>query len=463
MVSPTQSSIRSARRRKAKKAYACCVNLALGTALVLVLFCNSIWAGLLSIRPKILATSLLSRSHTTPQEKQQHLPNEHGEKEEEVVEGEEEEEEVETTESEGEWINDADAAYDAQSEDPVDRCRRDPTWRRTVTNYHDCQQLMNWEPRDTWWRLDTGHNDYVFDGHVDDIHACIARRFDLVKTKASALRDDPHFAWTQCNEDARDESCRILPTRITAYYKNFKEGEAVLFENAFCEQEAFALRAMQDCMFVYLDKELPWWEDRKFGATDRYDVVGGNEVTFVQGSIQLFLPGIAATLYRNFNMAYKEGNWRNAGFQNLGYPPPNTLGIRTAEALAYHSSGQLGTHTDSDSVFTIAIHLSDEESYEGGNFRLSSEHAFFKVPRLGAVSFFADSDHGVTKVTRGDRNIFVVELWENDDAPPGTPRPDFKAWDAHMQRRWPIVVGQKKDYLHVQGADEPETEEEEWE
>jgi hypothetical protein len=344
--------------------------------------------------------------------------------------------------------------YNPKTEDPIDKCRRNPTWRRPVDMYDECKRLMQWEPRDTWWRLDTGFNNFILNGHVDDIHQCIASKFDSVVKRNK-------YPWTQCNEDKRDKSCQVPPTEITGYYRSKEEGEAVLFANAMTEQEVFGLRSLQVCMHKYLPQEDPWWDYREFGHDNENEVVGGNEVTFVQGMIQIFVPGIAATLYRNFRMAYEEGNWGQHGFLNLGYPPPNSLGIRTAEGLEYRDSGRLGTHADSESIFTISIALSEEHSFEGGHFRLDSEHALFKLPRLGAVSFFAESFHGVTKVTGGDRSIFVVEIWESDDTPPGVPRCDPQVWFSHMQDRWPVVTGAAKEYLWDEEEEEEEKKKEE--
>jgi hypothetical protein len=344
--------------------------------------------------------------------------------------------------------------YNPETEDPIDKCRRDPTWRRSsdVNMYDECKRLMQWEPRDTWWRLDTGFNNFTLKGHVDDIHKCIAHKFD------TAIKHNK-YPWTQCKEDARNASCQVPPTEVTGYYRSKEEGEAVLFANAMTEQEVFGLRSLQGCMQKYLPQAGPWWEYREFGQDQENEVTGGNEVTFVQGMIQIFVPGIAATLYRNFRMAYEEGNWATHGFLNLGYPPPNSLGIRTAEGLEYRDSGRLGTHADSESMFTIAIALSEETSYQGGHFRLHSEHALFKVPRLGAVSFFAESFHGVTKVMGGDRSIFVVEIWESDDAPPGVPRCDPQSWFEHMLDRWPVITGAANEYLWDQEKENGEVEE----
>jgi hypothetical protein len=350
--------------------------------------------------------------------------------------------------------------YNPDTEDPIDKCRRDPTWRRAAASgdiYDDCKRLMQWEPRDTWWRLDPSYNNFTLNGHVDDMHRCIARKFD------TAFQRNQHPPWTQCNERARNISCHVPPTEVMGYYRSPAEGEAVLFRNAMTEQEVFGLRSLQACMQKYLPQDNPWWEYREFGYDAENDVIGGNEVTFVQGMIQIFVPGIAATLYRNFRMAYEEGNWAKHGFLNLGYPPPNSLGIRTAEALEYRDAGRLGTHADSESIFTIAIALSEETSYQGGHFRLDSEHALFKVPRLGALSFFAESFHGVTKVTGGDRSIFVVEIWESDDAPPGVPRCDPQVWFEHMQDRWPVITGAAKEYLWDKKEGEEEEEKEEGE
>lgn len=151
-------------------------------------------------------------------------------------------------------------------------------------------------------------------------------------------------------------------------------------------------------------------------------------VVIFKGMIQKYLPGVASSVVNAIQRTYEQSDWNEMGLSS-----PNELGLRSAEFLAYNKTGRLGIHVDKDSIFTISVSLSDD--YEGGYFHLYSEQALFKVPRLSAVVFFSERDHGITPVDGGNRQVFVVEMWEDDDAPIGLPRPGFRTFEEYQRRR----------------------------
>ena len=215
-----------------------------------------------------------------------------------------------------------------------------------------------------------------------------------------------------------------------------------MIENALTEQQAFALQALADCVRQILPAELPFFEAREFGdgyvdptEYGMYNVQGGNYVNFLQGLLQRYLPGVAASIYAAAQMAYYDRNW-----EAIGFPPPFSLGIRTAEYLHYKRTGKLGTHTDTGSVFSISLALSESHTYGGGYFQLETNDALFKVPRRSAIVFFSETHHSVTEITEGERKVFVVELWEDQDAPVGLPRPSTPQFEEHKQQRRPFLV-----------------------
>jgi hypothetical protein len=136
------------------------------------------------------------------------------------------------------------------------------------------------------------------------------------------------------------------------------------------------------------------------------------------GMVQKYLPGVASSMLRAIHVAYEQVEW-----SGLSIPDPYQLGLRTAEFLQYKKTGRLGLHQDSESILSISVALSHEDDYEGGFFHLQSENVLFKVPRLGAMVFFSESDHGISPIHGGDRKTFVMELWDEDDVPLGMPRP----------------------------------------
>ena len=72
-------------------------------------------------------------------------------------------------------------------------------------------------------------------------------------------------------------------------------------------------------MHKHLGKELPHYEERLFDVgldEDRGEIAGlydygGNIVTSMQGIIQLYLPGVAASTHKAIRLAYEKANWGN--------------------------------------------------------------------------------------------------------------------------------------------------------
>lgn len=225
-------------------------------------------------------------------------------------------------------------------------------------------------------------------------------------------------------------------------------GQLVMIENALTEQEAYGLEALSDCVRKILPKELPFYEAREFGDESidndttfgMYNEQGGNYVTFLQGLLQEYLPGVAASIYAAVQIAYHGGDW-----EELEFPQPESLGIRTAEYLHYKRTGKLGAHSDEGSVFSISVALSELHDYGGGFFQLETGDALFKVPRRSAIVFFSESDHSITEITNGERKVFVVELWENQDSPVGLPRPTADQFEEHKQSRLSFLSKSQND------------------
>lgn len=82
---------------------------------------------------------------------------------------------------------------------------------------------------------------------------------------------------------------------------------------------------------------------------------------------------------------------------------------------------------------------------------MATREALFKLPRRSAVVFFSETLHGVTDVLSGERTVFVMELWEDDDVPVGVPRPGEEDFEDHK-------VGREED-MEEQDAEEEEEEE----
>lgn len=181
---------------------------------------------------------------------------------------------------------------------------------------------------------------------------------------------------------------------------------------------------------------MPIYEVREFGEDEDvstyglYNVDGGNYCTFLNGLLQMYLPGVAATVTNIVQTAFEGLEWNR-----LGAPPPNQLGIRTAEFLRYSTKGKLGLHQDDGSVYSISMALSDPADFDGGYFQLTNGEALFKAQRLSALVFFSESTHAITDVLRGERKVFVAEFWEDFDTPVGIPRPTDEDFFGFKQER----------------------------
>ena len=207
---------------------------------------------------------------------------------------------------------------------------------------------------------------------------------------------------------------------------------------------------------------MPFFSSSSAFLNDAYNEGDGNEVTFLAGILQRYLPGIAHSLYLSAAMAYDYAKWYDVNtihprYQSIyrhelekqaaetaaaaakrggpgatsgisGLPHPMQLGLRTAEYINYQTTGRwrphaLKQHADTGSIMTINVALSEPDDYEGGFFQLLSSSVLFKVPRLSAIVFFSEASHGITPVTSGQQ-VFVTELWPFHHVRMGDARPD---------------------------------------
>jgi len=229
------------------------------------------------------------------------------------------------------------------------------------------------------------------------------------------------------NTDWKDELCEIREPTVSGWYESFEHGALVTIDSVLSEYEAFAVESLAQCIGEVMSKEMPFYQERPFGDDEEsetyglYNEGGGNHCTYLSGALQMYLPGVASSLYRAFRAAYIFMDWEDAG-----YSRPGELGLRTSEFLEYKNTGRLGDHSDSGSIMTMSIAMSDEDDFEGGYFRLGSSQALFKVPRLSGIVFLSETPHAITQIMGGERKVFVNEIWEEADVPMGQPRPSFE-------------------------------------
>lgn len=172
-----------------------------------------------------------------------------------------------------------------------------------------------------------------------------------------------------------------------------------------------------DSSLRYVEGELSESEDD--GAAGGF--AGGNSVIFIEGFIQKIMPEFVEYIMSSLTEATSKANW---------HPYPRHLGLRCIESLRYFSGGELSYHTDSESIFTIVIMLSDPlNAFTGGDFVIKSkfknnEEILRIAPSLGdAIVFDSCTMHGVDSIVSGERNVLVIELWPYEDSDQGDRRP----------------------------------------
>jgi hypothetical protein len=88
---------------------------------------------------------------------------------------------------------------------------------------------------------------------------------------------------------------------------------------------------------------------------------GGNDVTHIHGFAQISIPHLLEYIICSASEATMTARW---------FPHPRQLGIRCVESLLYHAGGKLKLHTDSESIYTIVVMLSEPcaGAFTGGDF-----------------------------------------------------------------------------------------------
>ena len=167
--------------------------------------------------------------------------------------------------------------------------------------------------------------------------------------------------------------------------------------------------------------------ETRFQHRDFTQTSGGNDCTFINTLLQLFLPQVYNNVVHITEMAYEEGEWGN----QLDLPHPDECGLRTSEYLSYGEFKALGKHVDGGSIYTTIFALSDPESYEGGEYYIiprdqpsNDKQYFFKPQQYSAMVFLSETQHGVQDISSGHRAMFTNEFWHFPDPPfPGSRRP----------------------------------------
>lgn len=295
-------------------------------------------------------------------------------------------------------------------------CRENPDWPGSLhikcsaaTGFHPSTNVPSWLDEVDYW-----NNEYQY---LHETRGCLTQ--GLAERWARILDEDPD-----------DWDTEIPPPSITWSQKD-EHDDPIVFElvNALSEHEARSIQVLAQCVRDISDVH---FLHSKFGSG------GGNDVTYMNFVLQKFLPGVASQLSTIIHMVHNATGTLNN--PPRFFPHPSTLGIRTSEHLSYREFPDgLGTHLDSDSVFTVLVFLSDPDDYEGGEFFVNFKELGFETlsrpHRLSAMVFLSErAVHGVKPIPRGVRETFATEFWIYPDVPSRHRRPGGSIWELYMER-----------------------------
>eukprot|EP00977_Amphora_coffeiformis_P012229 scaffold3028_cov174-Amphora_coffeaeformis.AAC.1 len=234
---------------------------------------------------------------------------------------------------------------------------------------------MGWKSRDTRWRHETEQYTNWLNGKESMIEECLKDAFETAKEKHEWARSchsnltlfHPSWHYLRCEPYSTSKACMVRDAVVRGhYYRGEDEDELVVLSDALTEQEAFGIEALENCVRDISGNDKRFYEAREFGEDESaatfgmYREDGGNYCTFLNGLLQIYLPGVAASTSRVLQKAFNDSRWA----ETRDKPSPDTLGIHSVEFLKYRTTGKLGLHSDDESVYTVSIALSKFGDYE---------------------------------------------------------------------------------------------------
>lgn len=179
--------------------------------------------------------------------------------------------------------------------------------------------------------------------------------------------------------------------------------------NVVSAEQTLALKQMVDCAVTFCQNEPKgprtndWCESfteyRDFSTTTNSNY-GGNNVTFVTGLLRHVLPDVYASV--------------RAATKHVG-----DLGVRCEEMLEYTQNGHLEAHSDTGSVVTLVVMLSEPHEFRGGQLMVEDDNQVLQalpfVQKGSGYLFDSETPHKVSFIEKGTRRVLVVEFWDKPD------------------------------------------------
>ena len=274
--------------------------------------------------------------------------------------------------------------------------------------------LTSSSSRNRFWKYIQDYKAGLLGENIDDDDGIIYDYYDVMELCLKNKQSES----TLLNEDEEEMQAPQQQQPMIVDTVQDRNNRTVLVEisNAITPSQSQAVKDLAFCTRKYFPTR---FDERAFDGAG-----GGNDVTFINILLQLFLPDLKISMDYVTKMAYDHAEWgrlRTITLPNL--PEPSKCGLRTSEYLDYGKFKGLGGHSDAGSVYTVLFALSNPKMYKGGEYYIRPQddeeqiYYYFKPRQYSVIVFLSDTYHGVTDIESGVREMFTNEYWEFDDPP----------------------------------------------
>lgn len=268
---------------------------------------------------------------------------------------------------------------------------------------------------------------------------------DTIKAHNSCLRANCRAELAAC---ARQQKC--LTALVTSVYSCSDKSSEVCIEGGLANCSArfvgFWRCAKKSCDMASVVKGLPYIfkahfsleevaqfyklkdhvlengtsKSRDFGDK-KYGNSGGHIVTHVNTLIRQHFPGV---LDRVLKLAEEADRIRGWGAMQALRVAKKALRPRTMEFISYSQerNASIGSHMDQESIMTVVVMLSSRSAYGGGLLEVEAvpdccvcQPHVLELDIGDVLVLRSWQGHLVTPVTKGQRNVYVSELWEFEE------------------------------------------------
>ena len=204
--------------------------------------------------------------------------------------------------------------------------------------------------RNRFWKYIQDNKAGLLGENIDDDDGTIYDYYDVMELCLKNKQSES----TLLNEDEEEMQAPQQQQPMIVDTVQDRNNRTVLVEisNAITPSQSQSVKDLASCTRQYFPTR---FDERAFDGAG-----GGNDVTFINILLQLFLPDLKVSMDYVTKMAYDHAEWgssSSSGEMNL--PEPSTCGLRTSEYLDYGKFKGLGGHSDAGSLYTVLFALSN--------------------------------------------------------------------------------------------------------